>query len=331
MKLLFVFTGGTIGSTQSGNIIFADSNKSYKIIDAYARRYGIDFEYDISEPYNELSENNTGRQIKMLVDCIKANENKGYDGIIATHGSDTLQYSAAAIGYALGANSLPVCLVASNAPIESEGSNALDNLCGAISFIRQNCGSGAFVIYRNSKSDTVQAHRATRLIASNAYSDEVISARGEVYGAFDGAFTFRKNPNYLEGTDEIEPLSVSALESAASQIMMISVYPGMIYPMIPDGVKYVILNTYHSGTLDTKSQSIAEFARNAKNKNVKIYATGVYDGPQYSSAAELERLNIEPIKNISPISAYVKLWLSGTLGKNPDEILQASLCGDIIK
>ena len=331
MKLLFVFTGGTIGSTQSGNVIFADASKSYKILDAYDGRYGIDFEYDVAEPYNELSENNTGEHIKMLVECIKENESRGYDGIIATHGSDTLQYSAAAIGYCLGASSLPVCLVAANAPIESESSNALDNLRGAISFIRQSAGRGAFVIYRNSKGDTVLVHRAARLIASNAYSDEVMSVGGEPYGAFDGAFAFRKNPNYLEGTDEIEPLCASNLENTASEIMMIGVYPGMIYPSIPSGVKYVILNTYHSGTLDTKSQGIADFAREARRKSVRIYATGVYDGPCYSSATEFERLGITPIKGISPIAAYIKLWLISTAGKCPDEDLRSSLSGDIIK
>ena len=76
MKLLFVFTGGTIGSTQNGDVISSDAEKSYKIIDAYNARYGIDFEYDTVEPYTELSENNTGWHIKKLVGCLTDNASK---------------------------------------------------------------------------------------------------------------------------------------------------------------------------------------------------------------------------------------------------------------
>ena len=99
MKLLFIFTGGTIGSTLDGAYISPDRSKAYRLIEAYAEKYGIDFEYDLTEPYTSLSENNTGLQIKALCSSVKASLGQGYDGIIVTHGSDTLQYSAAAVGY----------------------------------------------------------------------------------------------------------------------------------------------------------------------------------------------------------------------------------------
>ena len=99
MKILFVFTGGTIGSTlKKDNVISTDSKKAYKIIKAYSKKYAIDFDYDIAEPYTALSENNTGEHIRMLAPCIKGKRDAGYDGISVTHGTDTLQYSASALG-----------------------------------------------------------------------------------------------------------------------------------------------------------------------------------------------------------------------------------------
>lgn len=331
MKLLFVFTGGTIGSTQSGDVISADNEKSYKIINAYAQKYGIDFDYDISEPYTELSENNTGLHIKMLVECIKKGLNKDYDGIIVTHGSDTLQYSASAIGYCCGSNSLPICVVAANYPIEDVRSNAMDNLHGAISFIKQRCGRGAFVVYRNASGKSVCVHRATRLVASKAYSDEVSSVRDLIYGFFDDAFNFIRNPDYREKNDECDLLDVVDLKNSSEEITVIGVYPAMAYPPISSNVKYVILNTYHSGTLNTKAQSTVEFLSKAKKKGVTVYAAGVSDGAQYSSSQAFETLGIIPIKNLSPISAYVKLWLLSTMNKDASELMQKSICGDIIE
>lgn len=330
MKLLFIFTGGTIGSTQSGDFISVDKNKSYLIIETYRKYYEIDFEYDVLEPYTELSEYNSGWHIRNLVSCVKENVNKGYDGIIVAHGSDTLQYSAAAIGYCIGKNSLPICLVAANSPIENPMSNALDNLHGAISFIKQGVGSGAFVIYRNANSDTVQVHRATRLIASKAYSDDVESVGGVAYGSFDVQFNFMKNMKYTEKDDEALALDESCLGDFSHSVMILPSYPAMIYPEISDGVQYVILNTYHSGTLNTRSQCLIDFLKRAREKNVKAYATGISHGAQYSSAEAFEMLGIEPIKNISPISAYVKLWLIASMKKAPAELISKSICGDVM-
>ena len=152
MKILFVFTGGTIGSTQIGEVISTDRGKPYAIISAYAKKYGISFDYDTVEPYTELSENNTGEHIRLLAECVRARAH-AYDGVIVTHGTDTLQYTAAALGYALGLDAPPVCVVAANRPIEREDSNGLDNLHGAISFIKNGGGKGAFVVYRNGKRD----------------------------------------------------------------------------------------------------------------------------------------------------------------------------------
>ena len=330
MKLLFVFTGGTIGSTQNGNVISADAEKSYRIIDAYKKRYEIDFEYDTAEPYTELSENNTGWHIKRLVSCIKENVNRGYDGIIVTHGTDTLQYSAAAIGYCLGVNTLPICVVSANHPIENENSNAMDNLHGAISFIKQRCGRGAFVVYRNANSDITRVHRATRLIGPKSYSDDVSSVRSIVYGCFDKDFNFKRNNDYFEKEDECAPLDVSKLEEESRKIAIINSYPAMLYPQISESVRYVILNTYHSGTLNTKSQSTVEFLKSAQSKGVTVYATGISDGAQYSSAQAFNELGIIPIKNLSPVSAYVKLWLLSSMKKDLTELMQKSICGDIV-
>lgn len=329
MRILFVFTGGTIGSTQRGEVISTDDEKKYKLIEAYKAKYSLDFEYDLVEPYTELSENNTGWHIRTLIGCINENISNGYDGVIVTHGTDTLQYSAAAIGYCFGGNSIPICIASANAPIENQSSNALDNLHGAVSFIKQRCGKGAFVVYRNSSAETVAVHRATRLIASNAYSDEVMSLSGSIYGSFNKKFDFVKNPSYHEIEDETEPLSADKLKDLSEEIAIVEPYVGMKYPSIDDGVKYVLLNTYHSGTVNTKSREAIEFFELAREKGVKIYATGVSGGAIYSSADSFKTLGIIPVESMSPISVYIKMWLISSLGKNTEELLGMSICGDI--
>ena len=329
MKILFIFTGGTIGSTKVDGVMSAERGKAYAIISAYEKKYGIDFDYELEEPYVEVSENNTGVHIKALCACVRRGLSEGYDGIIVTHGSDTLQYSAAAIGYCVGLDTPPVCLVAANAPIEDGGSNALDNLRGAVRFIESGSGRGVFAVYRNACSDRVRVHRGTRLIGAKAYSDDLSSVKKSIYGAFDGDFTFIKNQNYRELPDATLPFDPSVLDENNEGALVLFSYPGMSYPEINENVKYVIFNTYHSGTLNTSSDAAREFFLEAKKRGIPVYATGVSAELCYSSALSFDALGIIPLPEISPVAAYIKLWFIYAAGNDPASTVGSSLSGDI--
>lgn len=330
MKILFIFTGGTIGSTEEQGVISARVGKAYSIIAAYEKKYGIDFEYDIKEPYTEVSENNTGHHIKTLCACVKESLSQTYDGIIITHGSDTLQYSAAALSYCLGLDTPLVCLVAANAPIEKDSSNALDNLRGAVLFIRTGTGRGVFAVYRNAASHRIRVHRGTRLIGPKAYSDDLSSAKKSIFGEFDRELNFIKSPDHREYPDAIEPFDPKVLSENNNSALMLFSYPAMRYPEIGEGVRYVIFNTYHSGTLNTGSDAAKRFFTEARERGIPVYATGISTGARYSSALLFEELGITPVYELSPVAAYVKLWLAYASGSDPLKILSSSLSGDII-
>ena len=330
MRLLFIFTGGTIGSTLRGSVMSAAESKAYAIIEAYEKRYGISFVYDIDEPYAELSENNTGEHIALLCGTVKQRLDGGYDGIIVTHGTDTLQYTAAALGYTLGSATVPVCVVSANKPIEHSQSNGLINLHAAVCFIRERAGRGVFVPYRNAGENAVYIHRATRLLSAKSFSDDLESSFGQFYGYYNSDFGFIKNPTYTEHPDALPPLSIQGLKERSESISVVNPYPGMVYPRLCDGVKYILLGTYHSGTIDTRSQMARDFFLMAKQKGIKAYVTGVADGPEYESASLFESLGITPIKNISPIAAYIKLWLLSNEAGDVTKKLTLSLGGDLL-
>ena len=316
MKILFVFTGGTIGSTLNGSVMSVDNSKSYKILDAYDKKFAIDFEYECACPYLELSENNTGDNLSLLCSCICENANKGYDGIIVTHGTDTLQYSASAIAYTLTNPLLPVCVVSASYPIEHAKTNALDNLHSAILVIKNKLGKGVFVPFRNTKDKIIKLHKATRLLPSIPYSDEVKSVDNREYGYFTSDFTFIKNNNFTAQNSESSPFA--PLFSSRSSVLLLHAYPGMNYPVLTENIKYVLLLPYHSGTVDTKSKSAIEFYNTAKSKDIKVFISGVKQGDEYESATLFSSLSITPIFDLSPISAFIKLWLIASQNKSED-------------
>ena len=197
MKLLFVFTGGTIGSTEISKSIGLEHGKGYRLIEAYREKYSVDFSYDTVEPYTLLSENLTGEHIRSLVGCVLDGIREGYDGIVVTHGTDTLQYTSAAIGYCVPIDSIPVCIVSANRPIEHPHSNGLTNLHAAITFIIEGRGGGVFVPYLNDGEDITYIHRATRLMGGIPFSDRVESIKGGYYGYYGSDMVYRANETYL--------------------------------------------------------------------------------------------------------------------------------------
>lgn len=307
MKLLFVFTGGTIGCTVTGDTIAVDAKKPYRLLRAYADRHPIDFTYDTLEPFSELSENFSGEHISRLITTVKESISSDYDGIIVTHGTDTLSYSAAALAYALGNDTVPVCLVSSNFPIEDERSNGIDNLFAAVSLIRFGNVRGVFVLYRNGMDERVGVHRAARLSASLSHTDEVFSVGNIRYGEIAQDGTLFRNPEYEEDTDALDAPPALTLPERSAHILRVFPYPGMPYPEIPDGTAFILLETYHSGTVDGISAGAHAFFKAAKEKGIPLFVTG---SAKYESARIFDEYGVTRLP-IAPIAAYMKIWLYG--------------------
>ncbi len=331
MKILFLFTGGTIGSTVIGDTIATDRKKPYLLLEAYASRFDIPFLYDTEEPYTALSENNTGETLTLLLASVARGLSGDYDGIVVTHGTDTLQYSAAALSYAFSDTRIPICLVSSNAPIEDPTANGLLNLHGAIRFITEVGTPGVWVPYQN-RGEELRIHRGTRLLGSVAFSDRVASIHDGYYGTLGEGQPFKKNPDYRELTDGMAAMGAVTLPTYCRDILVVEPFPGRCYPTIKDGVRYIIHTSYHSGTINTASPATKEFFEEAKERGIIPFLTGVTSGAAYESTHLFRELGLHPLYNIAPISVFVKLWMWHTLHPEApaSEIILTPLGGDIV-
>ena len=327
MKILFVFTGGTIGSAYNGDIISLNAKMPYALIDEYSKKYPIDFDFDVISPYSVLSENNTGLEISSLINTIA--QANGFDGIVIAHGTDTLQYTAAALGYFFGNSCKPICVVSSNYPISDVRANGIYNLHSAISLIKLKSVKGVFVAYKNSDDNKTVLHRASRLLAHDVFSDLLRSARGAYYGFFDESGDFVKNTDFTEKPDTISAPVMKDFSAMAERILLLSSHVGMTYPSL-DGIEHVLIDSYHSGTVDTASEQARRFYFSARERGISVFLAGAYGGAQYQSTKEFDSLSIIPIPNIAPIALYVKLWLYSQNGIVDKELLLSSRGGDVI-
>lgn len=326
MKILVIFTGGTIGSTCENGIISPDKEKKYRLLEAYFANGGK-AEFDTAQPYTVLSENLNGEHLSLLYKCVKESISQNiYDGIIVTHGTDTLQYTSAFLSYMLGLCNTPVVLVSSNYPIDNPKANGVDNFTAAVDFISSKSGRGVFTAYKNNNNPTL-IHRASRLLMHHAYDDCVYSVDYQAYGEIIDK-SFVKNQNYIEKEDEF--ISNKELSfSPASPILKITPYVGMCYPEIGDNIKAILLESYHSGTINTADEALRNFCLYAKKINIPVFLTGSRQGFFYESKVLFDELSVKILPPVAPIAAYMKLWILACNGFDIAESFKKSLGGDL--
>ncbi len=327
MKILVVFTGGTIGSTFDSGIIYPDNRKERLLLEMYNSQNDSDAEFISAEPYYTLSENSTGETLSNLIAFICGEINKNFDGIIVTCGTDTLQYSAAALSYTLGLNCKPVVLVSSNYVLTDRRANGLENFSRAVDFIRGNHGTGVFVSYKNSDGKSY-IHRASRIMAHHEYSDDIFSVKNLYYGSFSSD-SFIKNPDYSERQDEIEPFGKITLQKHSSGIAVIQPYVGIDFHGL-NQERAVLIKTYHSGTLCTEDESFAAFADRLRDCKIPCFICGAETSEIYESEECYGRYGFKIIPRSSFISQYIKLWLAQEKGLDFCKIFNKSLGGDLM-
>lgn len=362
MKVLLIVTGGTIGSIQSNGYIGLGEQSKYQLLSLYMEKMEaqgiseLDVEFVVTSPYQLLSENSTGKVLGRLAESIYAGlrqaKQEGCQGIIVTHGTDTLAYSAAMAGYLFMDSPLPIVFVSANYVLSDARSNGLDNFHYALQWIREGIG-GVYVSYRNT-GDVPRIHLGTRVLGHQAYSDDVYSMGGccacfnedgvqnvflwqrdKSVGTENGQKKRTvsdlaeggKDRRTLDG-DRILILPEHLLWDAP--ILQIHPAPGMRYPAIPSETKAILHHSYHAGTICSETPEMEMFFEEAGKRQIPVFLTGADPELVYDSTRVFDRYGIHVLPKASPVSMYIKLWMLLASGRDPVEWMDQELAGEFI-
>ncbi len=311
MKILVIFTGGTIGSTESNGWISTDPATDYRLINGYQSKWGHSAEFVTATPYTVLSENLTAGELCLLMDCICDGVKGDYDGIIVAHGTDTLQYSAAAAAFCVGCECIPVMFVSSNFPLGSDFSNGEINFEAAVAFIRGKAGRGVYACYANDASGCVDIHCAARMLRHPEFSDKIYSLGGSPYA--------RYRDNMVKTCDDYIP---SATGTPCGRVhfcdnpglLTIHASPTEQYDYDLSKYRAILLIPYHSGTLNTASPQLEQLCSQARELNIPVFLPDVPCGDAYESMRAYQRLHIHILLGAASVPISVKIWIAISLG-----------------
>ncbi len=323
MKIAVIFTGGTIGSCVKDDFIGVDNKMQYVLLKKYENDNEITFE--TFSPYSILSENLSANELNLLQEEISKRLDENYDGIIVTHGSDTLQCSSTAIEYAFGDCSIPIMFVSADYPLEDERSNGYPNLQGAVEFIRNRIGQGVFVSYKNDNENITNIHIPSRILGHNELSANVYSIDKVPFAQYNGNFTI----NNIKLPKKKHPLGIVNY-STESQILVIPNIPAQSYSYCLENTKAILFKPYHCATLNTANERFINFCKKATDNQIPMFVLGANSEAGYESTRIYKELNINPLPHGTFISAYMKMWIATSMNYDIKEFMQKPIANEII-
>lgn len=320
-RICVLFTGGTIGSKNEKKSVKVDSTQNNLLINLAKKQIkGVDF--DCFSILNIHSENVQEKDLYSIVESIKGVDTTLYDGIILTHGTDTLTYSANYLSLVLSL-SIPVVLVSSAYPLDDIRSNGLANFVSAVRFIENTNYKGVFVSYKND-GENPKIHLASRLIESRELDGYVDSLAGKHFGEIKGKKFKAKNiPENFELKNCFDNYKL------CSDIVVIhsrSLLDFSIFDFENQKPKAVIVTTYHSGTVCVAGDktNFSQFVEYVKGKGIEVILASIDKNANvYESAVGLQNACVVSF-NQSQSMTVTKVMLSLGCGKDIKTVLDTN-------
>lgn len=240
-----------------------------------------------------------------------------YDGIVITHGTDTMAYTACALSYMVRNLQKPVILTGAQLPMIDPNTDGRRNLMDAF---RTACSgiSGVCIVFHGRIMRGVRC----RKIHTREW-DAFRSVNAEDIGAVvDGEVMIRHMPPMPEG----EPTLDTRLEHRVAQISLLpGTEPELLEAMLTMGCRGIILEAFGCGGIPNQGRSLLPCLKRAQQLGVAVLIAtqcgcGPVDLSVYDVNVQAARLDAISAYDMTAEAAAVKLmWVLGHTG-DPDEV-----------
>jgi glutamyl-tRNA(Gln) amidotransferase subunit D len=316
-KVKLIGTGGTIASRldyRTGAVIPAFTpGELYGAVPELADICNLETE----KLFAVFSENMGPDQYKKLAIAIGQEIEKGVDGIIIGHGTDTLHYTAAALTFMVQNSPVPIVLVGSQRSSDRPSSDAALNLMHAATAAAYGDIAEVMVCMFGPTSDEYGfLHRGTRVRKMHSSYRSTFRTIGDIPVATvtRKGVVPQKEIYHHRRKDKNVIITPVFEEKVGMLYYYTNMQPDMIDSMVDNGYKGIVI----IGTgLGHVNKPIYPAIERAVKKGVAIYMTvqtlwGYVHMFVYDTGRDLMAKGIIPAENMIPETAYIKLgWALG--------------------
>ena len=311
--------GAIVGKeTSVGDVVAGDPSELMRLMEAEGT-LGRAIAFSGGEVGRILSEEITPEDWTRLIAEVDEQLRHGSAaGLVVTHGTDTLAYTAALLFWLFPQPAVPIVLAAALQPAGRPGSDAIPTLRAAIQAAAEK-EPGVYVAFGGKLLSPLNL-RFERM-------------------APDGFRNWNMAKPCHRGTPLFEELVLSGdrealknrIESAINSTLILRVYPGMradhLIQLMDRGVKNFVLELYDTGTANLRDSpySLRRAFLAAREKGVRFFCTsqqeGIVDFSRYVTSHELWREGAIPMGALTTESVWMKLVVCSAFSETEEEIL----------
>lgn len=310
-------TGGTIASRldyRTGAVIPAFSpGELYGSVPELADICNLETE----KLYGVFSENMGPEQWRGAAEAIGREIEKGVDGIVIGHGTDTMHHTAAILSFMIQNSPVPIVMVGSQRSSDRPSSDAALNLMHSVKTAAESDIAEVLVCMFGGTSDVYGLlHRGTRVRKMHSSYRSTFRTIGDIPVAMvDREKITPIRQDYKRRRNDKNVIINTAFEEMVGIVYYYpNMRPDMIDSMIDNGYRGIVI----AGTgLGHVNKPLYTALQRAKDKGVAVYMTvqtlwGYVQMYVYDTGRDMMDLGVIPMANMLPEVAYVKLgWAMG--------------------
>jgi len=312
-EVVLLSTGGTIAGrpdpVTGGLIAGRSATELYDMVPELANIARV----RMLDVLSVLSENMGPAQWVKIADAVVKAIGQGIRGIVISHGTDTLHYTASALSFMIQNPSVPIVLVGSQKSIDRPSSDAALNLIHAVQVASKSDIAEVVVTMFGPTSDQYGIiHRGTRVRKMHTSARSTFRTINDIpLGIVDekGIRTLRQDYNH-RGTDLAMDIRTGVSEDAA----LLYFYPGMRPEVIDFYIEHSYTGLVVAGTgMGHCNGLMINALKKAVDKGMMVFMTsqtlwGSVNPYAYRTGRRLLDAGVVFLGNMLPETAITKLY-----------------------
>ena len=324
-KILLLTTGGTIASLPGGDGLEPHRSEVMERELNQLRTY-----YDITvDDVICLDSSNIRPEEWQLIARRIFEERAGFDGIVVSHGTDTMAYTASAVTFMLPNIDLPVVFTGSQLPLADMLSDGPDNLRTAFAM----AASGFPGVFLAFDRKVMLGCRAVKVRASGFSAFESVNARYAAQVSNRGLVVDTRVLPEVHGEAALRP-------EISQSVFLLKLTPGLnpaVFEMLAAiGYRGIVIEAFGLGGVNVLHKGLRGIRRAVEDGiSVVVTTQCLYDSANlevYQVGSKLLELGVIQGRDMTSEAAMTKLMWAIGQGMSQEEIsnlFQKNLAGEV--